>query len=217
MTVPDQNSPDALRDEIFAEAAGEMAEINRRAQRDAETVLAAANAGAAQIHREKIAAARAEAERRHELMLATIPVETGRMRAARTEAILESIRAGVLRRLETPVPDDLPVVATLAAAAIRHMGDSGFLLKISPADQHAFGERLAAEVQRLTGRNPLKLAVVADTTVPDGGVMVTNSTGTQVWDNRPAARLERLWPELRRQIARQTALVEAGAPAGGVT
>jgi hypothetical protein len=41
----------------------------------------------------------------------------------------------------------------------------------------------------------------------DGGVVVATADGWQIWDNRRLSRLERFWPELRRQIAVQTALV----------
>ena len=38
----------------------------------------------------------------------------------------------------------------------------------------------------------------------------------EIWDNRLLSRLERLWPELRRQIAIRTSLVEKSKPTGGV-
>jgi vacuolar-type H+-ATPase subunit E/Vma4 len=47
-----------------------------------------------------------------------------------------------------------------------------------------------------------------------GGVIVHDAAGRQVWDNRLAPRLERLWPELRRQLAAQTGLLSPGESTG---
>ncbi|HEU5396435.1 MAG TPA: hypothetical protein VFV81_04655, partial [Verrucomicrobiae bacterium] len=47
----------------------------------------------------------------------------------------------------------------------------------------------------------------AEETVTGGGVIIESADGFQVWDNRLPSRLRRLWPELRRQIARRLGLV----------
>ena len=99
MATPNQNSPEILSAEILAEAGRECDEIIRRAQQEAESLLAAATAEADNIRREKLDAAKAEAVRRSELILATIPVETGRLRSARIESLLENIREEARRQL----------------------------------------------------------------------------------------------------------------------
>jgi vacuolar-type H+-ATPase subunit E/Vma4 len=215
MATPNPNSPEVLSAEILAQAGRECDEILRRAQREAESLLAAATAEADKIRREKLDAARAEAARRSELMLATVPVEAGRLRAARIEAILENIREAARRQLESRHFDAHETVVALAAEAIRQMPGTDFVLKISAADHAAFGDKLAGEVCQRTGRSPLKLTISADPTVTDGGVMVQDAAGIRLWDNRLLSRLERLWPELRRQIAVRTGLVEKNAPTGG--
>jgi len=215
MATPNPNSPEVLSGEILAAAGRESDEILRRAQREAESLLAAATAEADKIHREKLDAARAEAARRSELMLATVPVEAGRLRAARIEAVLENIHEAARRQLLSRHFDGHETVVALATDALRRMPGTDFVLKLSAADHAAFGDQLAGEICQRAGRSPLKLAIAADPAVTDGGVMVQDADGIRIWDNRLQSRLERLWPELRRQIAMRTALVEKNGPAGG--
>jgi len=215
MATPNANSPEVLSEEILAEAKRECDEILRRAQRESESLLATATAEADKIRQEKLDAARAEAARRSELMLATVPVEAGRLRAARIEAILENIREAARRQLESRHFDGYETMVALAAEAIRRMPGTDFVLKLSAADHAVFGDKLTGEICQRTGRSPLKLAIAADPTVTDGGVIVQDADGLRIWDNRLLSRLDRLWPELRRQIAMRTALVGKNAPAGG--
>jgi vacuolar-type H+-ATPase subunit E/Vma4 len=215
MAPPNQNSPEVLNEEILAEARRECDEIIRRAQLESESLLAAATAEADKIRREKLHAARAEAARRSELILATVPVETGRLRSARIEAILENIREEACRQLLARNFDYHETVVILAAEAIRRMPGTDFVFKISAADHAAFGDKLAGEIARRVGRSPLNLTVSADPAMTGGGVMVQDAAGIRIWDNRLLSRLERLWPELRRQIAVRTSLVEKNEPAGG--
>jgi vacuolar-type H+-ATPase subunit E/Vma4 len=138
------------------------------------------------------------------LTLATIPVETGRLRSARIEAILENIREEARRQLLTHDFDGHETVVTLAAEAIRRMPGTYFVLKMSAADHAAFGDKLAGEISQRAGRSPLNLTVSADPVMAGDGVVIQSADGFQVWDNRLLARLDRLWPELRRQIAVRT-------------
>ena len=215
MAPTQPNSPDVLSAEILAEAKRECDELIRRAQQEAETLMAAATSEAEKIRREKLEAARTEAARRTELMLATIPVEVGRLRSARIESILESIREEARRRLLARDFDSHETVIALASEAVRQMPGTDFVLKIAAADHAAFGDKLAAEIAGRSGRSPLKLTIFPDLAMADSGVIVEDSTGTCIWDNRLLSRLDRLWPELRRQLAIQTRLVEQTAPTGG--
>lgn len=215
MATPNPNAPEVLSEEILAAAKREGDEILRRAQREADALLAAAMAEADKIHLDKLASACAEAGRRSELMLATVPVEAGRLRSARIEAILENIREEAGRQLLARNYDAHETVVTLATEAIRCMPGTDFVLKISAADHAAFGGRLAGEITQRTGRSPLNLTISADPAVTGGGVIVQDADGIRVWDNRLLSRLERLWPELRRQISIRTSLVGKNEPTGG--
>ena len=205
MATLNQNSPDILCMEILANAQHECEAILRRAKTEAEALLAGAKTEAEKSRRLQQEQAQAEAARRKELILATVAVETGRLRSARVEALLESIHAEVRRRLGEKNCADRESVVALAAEAIGRMPANNFVVKISPANQAAFGPELAPEITRRTGRSPLNLSICADAAL-DGGVEIRDAAGHLYWDNRLAARLDRLWPELRRQIALQTSL-----------
>ena len=215
MTQTNHNSPEALSGEILAEARRACDEIIHRAQRESGSLIADATADAEKISREELASAKIEAMQRRELMLATIPVETGRFRSARIEAILDGIREEARRQLLARNFDYHETVVALAAEVIRQMPGTDFVLKISAADQAAFGDKLGEEVRQRAGRLPLNLAVSADPAMTGVGVMVRDTEGKRIWDNQLLSRLERLWPELRRQIAVRTSLVEKNEPVGG--
>lgn len=215
MTPPAQNPPDVLCAEILAAARRESGETLRRAKTEAEKILADANAEAGKIRREKREQAQTEAARRREMILATVAVEAGRLRAARVEELLEAVRDEIRRRLLARDFDVCKMVVTLAAEAVREMPGSDFVLKISAADRASFGDGLAEEIARRVGRSPLNFAIVAEATVSDG-VTVQTADGFLLWDNRLASRLERLWPELRRQIAIHASLVGENHSPGGV-
>ena len=212
MATLNPNSPEVLRQEILAAAKRDCERILRLAQKTAESYLTRAKAEAEKIQKQKLDTLRAEAVRRSELMMATVRVEIGRLRAERVESILKTIRETARHQLESCDFDSCEIVIALAAEAIGHMPGNDFILKLSAANQAAFEDQLADKISLRVGR-PLKLAVMPDSAMADSGVIVQGDHGRQFWDNRLLSRLERLWPELRRQIAVQTRLVET---TGGV-
>ncbi len=210
------NSPEVLSEEILADARRESDEIIRRARQEAEALLARAAAEADKARQERLNAARAEAARRSELILATVPVEAGRRRSARVEALLESVYAEVSRQLLARDGFDYrATLIDLAAEAMGRMAGQTFVLKLATADRKAAGDGLRGDVARRTGRSADAITISNENTIAGGGVIVEQTEGHQVWDNRLTARLERLWPELRRQIAMQTSLIAGGGTAGG--
>ncbi len=216
MVTPHQNSPELLRAEILAQARRASEGIGRRAQREAEALLAKAAGDAELLRQEIIQKARAEAARRTELILAAVPVETGRLRSARINALLQSVWEETLRQLVTREGFDYrEALVALAAEAVSQMAGQDFVIKISPADQVVWGELLGAEISRRLGRATLQLSIVAEPAINAGGVMIQDEEGRQLWDNQFGVRLARLWPELRRKIAVQTSLVASSNPAGG--
>lgn len=217
METAKQNSPEVLCAEIIADAKRQSEEILQRSKTEAEAILAAANAEAENIRRERREQAQAEAARRRELILATVAVEAGRLRSARIERLLESIREEIRQRLLARDFDVRESIVTLAAEAIRRMPGNDFVLKISAADHAAFGNGLAGEIAQRVTRSSLNLSISADATMTDGGVVIWDAAGFQFWDNRLLSRLERLWPEFRRQIAIRASLASEDQLIGGGT
>jgi vacuolar-type H+-ATPase subunit E/Vma4 len=216
VATPNQKAPDILCAEILADARRESEAIIQRARREAEVLLANAAAEADTARQECREQAHAEAVRRKELTLATLPVETGRLRSARTEELLQSVREEVARRLLAREGFDYrETVIALSVAAIKQMPGSAFVVKFSAPDCSAFGDGVAEEIARRVGRSPLNITIAKDTGAHDDVLIIQDADSRLVWDNCLSTRLERLWPELRRQIAMAASLVMESKPAGG--
>jgi vacuolar-type H+-ATPase subunit E/Vma4 len=233
VTAAHSDSQQVLREEILAEARRQSERILKHGRDDAEETVAKARAAAAKEHQDLLQAAKAEAVRRRELALATVPVEAGRRRAARIEEILQSIREEARRRLLARVGFDYREVLTvLAAEAIGRMDGHRFVLELASADRQAFGDAWVQEVGRRVAamratsaqaaslmaaaagpeseRVSLEVRLAAEPADIQGGVRIRDVEGRQVWDNSLGARLERLWSAMRRQIAVETSLVGGG-------
>jgi vacuolar-type H+-ATPase subunit E/Vma4 len=203
----DQNSTEVLREEILAAARREGEEIVSRARQDAEVFLTSAVGEADRLRQERLDQARAEAARQSELILATVTVETGRLRAARVEALLESVYEEACQRLVAREGFEyLETVIGLASHAISQMAGDGFVVKLSEADQTILGDGLAEEIAHRVGR-PVSITISYEPGITESGVIVEDTEARQVWDNRLVKRLERLWPELRRQVAVEATFV----------
>ncbi len=215
MKSSNANPEEILAEEILAEARRENEQIICRARQEAKALLAKASDETGKMQEERLNRARAEASRRKELILATVPVEVGRMRSARIEALLQSIHEDVRRRLIACDGFDYrETVIALATEAISRMEGDSFVVKLSAADHAALGEGLTEDIARRVGRSPLTITISEEPKIKENGLIIQDIEGRQWWDNRLSARLERLWPELRRQIAFGTFLA-AGRGSGG--
>ncbi len=217
MRPSDSRPENILTEEILAEARRQSEKAILHAQQEAKSLLAEAGAEADKAREEMLALAHAEALRRKELILATVPVEVGRMRSARVEALLQSVHEDVRRRLLACKGFDYrETVVALAAEAICRMAGDTFVVKVSVADCTTLGKGLAEDIARRTGRGQLTITILAEATITESGLIVQDIEGRQCWDNRLSARMERLWPEIRRQIAVATLLdAGSGSPGGG--
>lgn len=205
------HSEEVLRREIIEQARSESERLVATARREAQTLLAEADDEARKERQTRLDTARAEADRRRELILATVPVEANRMESARVEALLQSIKEAARQQLQTgTMLNERETIVALAADALRRMVGEAFVIKLTRADRAGLTEGLIEEIARQTGRPSLLLTLAEDTWANDRGVVIEDAAGRLTWDNRLQARLERLWPELRRQIAVQAKLVEAG-------
>ena len=202
------DSAGILREEILAEARSVSESIVNHARQDAEALLTDAAVQADMVREEQLERARAEAARRRDLILATVPVEAGRMRVRRVESLLESVHEEARQRLVAHDGFEYrEAVINLAAIAASQMAGVAFVVKVSEADRTLLGDGLAEEVTQRIGRPALNVTVSYEPDIAGGGVIVEDAEVSQMWDNRLLRRLERMWPELRRQIAVQASFV----------
>ena len=197
-----------LAEEILADARRQADRLRRRAERDARAATEAAERDAEAERTHRLDKARAEADRRRRLTLATVPVQEGRLRAARIEEVLDGIREAARERLIGREGYDYrEMLVRLAAEAVRAMEGRTFVPALAEDDRRDYGPDLAAAVRDRVGRDGLQVSLSPEPAPIEGGVIVRDGEGRQQWDNSLAARLARLWPQLRRRIAEETGLL----------
>ena len=208
MTDEGADPQQVLTDEILADARRQADRLRRRAERDAKQTTDEAEREAEADRAERLEKAKAEADRRRRLTLATVPVEEGRMRAAHIEKALDGIREAARERLLARQGYDYrEMLVRLASEPVRHMVGQAFVLELAEADRDAHGPDVAAAVRQRAGRDELQVSLAPEPAAIEGGVIVRDAEGRQRWDNSLAARLERLWPGLRRRVAEETGLL----------
>lgn len=209
------DSAETIRDEILAEARRESEEIILRAKRDAEASLNCVIADAERVRQDRLAQARVEASRKSELILATVSVETGRLKAARIESLLEEVREEARKRLLACDGFDYrETVIILAVDAIIRMSGDAFIIKLPESEQAILGDGLAEQIAQHLER-PVKVNVLFEENITGSGVIIEDAEGHQTFDNRFLQRLERLWPALRQQIAIVASFVHKTGSGGG--
>jgi V/A-type H+-transporting ATPase subunit E len=205
-----------LRDEILADAQRQATRLVRKAERDAKAMLDKAASESREEREGKLATAQAEADRKRELVLATVPVEIGRMRATRAEEELLALRDKIHARLSARKGFDYDeTLVALAAEALGRMEGDAFVLALAERDRETFGAKLTKVVPDRAGRPDVTLTVDNQPASIKGGVIVRDPQGRQVWNNSLEARLERMWPLLRSQIAEHMGLQASTEPSGG--
>jgi vacuolar-type H+-ATPase subunit E/Vma4 len=201
---------------ILREATSRAEETILRAKAEAAKLIAQAEAEAEKTHREKLADAEAEATRRRGGILAAVPIEANREHWSRVallaQTILEQARQKLVARRDY---DYRASLVALATEALSFMPGEAYVIRLSPADRAALGNSLAGEIAERTCHRPENIALEDDPAITQGGLVVQDAEGRRVWDNRLPQRLERMWPELRRQIAVRAAWVAENPAAGG--
>ena len=205
MTMTDPDSSEALCKEILASAERERDEIVQSAMRDAEDLVDKANAGADSARQKRLDEAHAEGRRLRDITSASASVEARRLRLERIEVLLESIRSEVREKLSRLRDDGnyRDIVVSLAASAIDGMTGDRFTVRLPEEDRPVLGNDITRTIADKTGRPEASINVSFEPLTPGDGPVVEDVTGTQVWDNRFPARLERLWPQFRRLIAQK--------------
>jgi V/A-type H+-transporting ATPase subunit E len=188
----------------------------QKAEREAQALIDKATADSQQEQQSKLAEAKARAVRSRALILATLPVDIGRMRSIRVERELLTLRDQVGQALEDRAGFDYEqTLVHLAAEALTRMEGDDFVLELSARDLATTGQTLRAAVQKQVGRPNITLTVSSEPADIANGVIIRDRVGRQVWDNSLQARLNRLWPELRNQLAEALGLVNDAADSGG--
>ena len=210
MNEASAHGSEKLRNAILAEARAQSEAIVSKARDTANRLVATAENEANAAADQKLTAARAEASRRQEAILSTVSLETNRLRLGQVEACLNSVYDRALDRVRRGDGFDRhAALVHLAVEALTRMNGNGFLLRLSSADLSALGDGLLEAIRRRWTRPWLKLDVGDDPEARDGDWILQDEEGRQMWYLGLEARLDRVWPDLRRQIAAQAGFVDS--------
>lgn len=214
MPAPDSQPALSLIREIEADADRACRTIFESARTEAAEWLQSQLAQASHDAGQQLDKARAEASRLADSILATLPLEQRRHRAARIECLLDNLRAQIEQAAHAKAsshPDRTTV--TLAAEAIRQMQGDAFRIRVSPACATLPAQDLTSRIAARLGRPTPALEWIPDPSILPGEVIVQDASGRQRADQRLAARLARLWPDLRCRIASTPGLFVEPPPA----
>jgi vacuolar-type H+-ATPase subunit E/Vma4 len=201
-----------LTDEIIDDAKRQAERTLSHARQEAADLAAKGKADAEKEHERARAAGKAEAARRRDLILATVPIEVSRKRAAAVEATLQSIHDEAAKRVASRDGVNVrELLIALAADAVKRMDGNTFILQLSDGDRQAHAGGLAEEVQRRAGKDGLQVSVAGEPAKISDGVLIRDADGRLFWDNSLSARLERFWPILRREIGVRSSLAGKGS------
>ena len=208
MSNPGKNPVDILKQEILADAGRQSERILRKARQDADELKAEAEKTIAAERVKALGEADKEAARRTSLVLARVPVEVARIRANRSERVLESVRNAVRARLEAETMTSARLLSLVSDAV--GLIDADCLVSLSKSDK-----ALLDQISGWTGsvaKDSGHAVEVADKPLPEGalGPYVVARDGSRLCDNRLKARLDRMWPALRCEIAVKLGLSEEG-------
>lgn len=196
-----ENAPEVLAQEILSDGRKRAERSLSAARAEAEKILSQARAKA-ELEAQRIRdAAAARAEQRSRMVLKTVDQEVARRKLAAREEVIHDAFEKARAQLDALGREDYyRAAAALAGDALRKMPGDRFTLVIAglPAED---GRRLAEELAaglRAEGR-------AAQLEFREGsgarGVSIQSPDGRLRWDDTFAARLRRLHPDLRRQVA----------------
>jgi len=207
-------SEQLLSDEILQDAQKKAERALKKADRRAKQVVADAEKDAeAALDRAREAAHR-RAQRTANSIMATLEQEMRRNLLDVREAELSALFDAALDRLSDRSGYDVAdVLATLAAEAVAAIDSDTIILALNAGDRAIATDAWLATVRDRAGYGGA--LIVEGVPAPiDGGVVARSGDRKKLYDNSYAARLRRLRPTLRQDIATQAYAAELSSDDG---
>jgi len=197
---------DTLEKQILEDARRQAEPILRRARREAKEVLRRAEEEAARRRSEVCDRAARKAEAEAERLRARAELEAENIRRRAREEILRQVRNQAVEALRavTGTARYEEILVRLGLAALEAMSGRRFELVMREQDRDACGERVARILRERAATELGKQIIVTvadETAVGIGGLVVRRADGHQVCDQTFEARLDRLWDQLRVEVA----------------
>jgi len=190
-----------LTDEILSDAKRKADRARKRAEREAKKILAEAGKKADEAAERTLDVARERADRQAQATLATVAIEVQRDLLETREREFDKLFDAARQRLADKASYDYPTtLATLAAEAIVAMRSDDVVVALSGDDKPIATDAWLADARRRVGRD-VTITIAEEPAAIDGGLIVRSADGRLLYDNSFAARLTRLRPDLRRELA----------------
>lgn len=188
-----------ISEEILTDARTKAERILKAARREVEKMTKTAQDEAGQIEKETVE----EADRRADALTRVIRASTEpamrRIQLDVREKVLLDIISEARKALLNRDSQDYPqMLAALTAEAAELLGGGQLVAHISRQDFDRFGDGLS---QRLQARDLGATIEVRSAEDIEWGVIVRTADGTRQVDNTINARLQRIYPVLRRNVA----------------
>ncbi len=201
-----KDAAQTLADQILADARKQAEPILTRARREAEDILRRARDDAEGEQTRTVERAEQDAAGEALRIRARTELEMANIRRRAAEDILVRARQQALEALRRQARDDgyRKQLVRLGLAALREMSGERFELLMRQEDKDAHAQHVA---RRLAERAAAELGRRAEIEVADetvnaiGGLVLRSADGHEVCDQTFRARLDRLWEQLREDVA----------------
>ncbi len=201
METQNPNAAELLCGSVVEEARRKEHDLTMEAQRKAREILSLADQEGGVLVCEAGEAARAQAEKQRASLMAAVGVRVERCRSKHVEGILEGLRVELMGRVAVVGSQPFRrIVLRGVSEALRRMDGDEFVLRASEVTCRGLGSDWEAELLERDGGVGGRLRVEVDAGCAEGEVVLQDLEGRRSWRVDPLARLERAWPELRRQI-----------------
>lgn len=197
---------DALSEQILEDARQQAEPIKKRARKEADEIVEKAQEEAEERKEDIFQQARERAKNEVQRLKARLDLEKANIERNAREDILDEIRDRVLQTLEDlrSNGDYEKALVELSCAAISRMTGRRFEVVMRDADREKLGDKIR-EAVRERAANELGRQVtinLADETISVvGGVVIQREDGSQICEQTFENRLDRLWPQLRQEVA----------------
>lgn len=206
------NGVGVLGDQILEDARRQAAPLKRRAEQEAERIIEGAKEDAQKSKKKLIQDAEREADSVVKRIQARTELDIENIKRRGRENILDEVMGMARSRLaEFASSDDYPrSLKELAKAAISSMNGRYFEIVLREVDRHHGAEitdGIESELKAESDKD-VELAIADGSVDSMGGLAVRRGDGKQMCDETYEARLERLWPDLRQEVAEDLDVVE---------
>lgn len=162
------NGIDRIAERIVDEARQEAEALLAEADKKAASLLAEAAAEAKALRESMVAEGEAAADRHYDLLIAAADTEARKSSLRIKQALISEAFGRAVFRLRSL--DDSRYVSLLAALAVKASETGAEQIILNAADRAAFGEKIAAEANRLSGKN---LTLAEETRPIVGGLILS--------------------------------------------